>query len=316
MARILVVDDEMAAMTYYVAFLELSGFKVTQMKSVREARDLIEGGGAAIFDAVVLDVMLPDEESASSLGRGGIAVFQQLRTKHPDMPVVFLTNAPYYLTLDEGPRTAVFDKVACPPILLADVLKRMLRGDTGGDDDSTSSPILAVATEELARIPAGNPGAAPFHDWVFRSLRYIFTGQLSNGAKEKGLDERRKRVDIIFQNLATSGFFFDILNRNHIICPWIFVECKNYTRKAANPEIDQLAGRFSRQRGEFGMLACREVNNPTDLLKRCRDIAHAGRGYVVVLDGADLCHLLDVKSRSDVRQINAFMHERLARVIL
>jgi hypothetical protein len=44
--------------------------------------------------------------------------------------------------------------------------------------------------------------------------------------------------------------------------PYIFVECKNYSYKIENPEIDQLAMRFKDKYGRFGILI---LTGPCDL---------------------------------------------------
>lgn len=54
---------------------------------------------------------------------------------------------------------------------------------------------------------------------------------------------------------------------------YVFVdfECKNYSRDVANPEIDQVGGRFSANRGQIGIIACRAVDDMPKLLERCSD---------------------------------------------
>ena len=59
----------------------------------------------------------------------------------------------------------------------------------------------------------------------------------------------------MFNNSSGTRFFFTIPSHNIALpCPFVFVECNNYTGEVANPEIDQLSGRFSNRRERMGML--------------------------------------------------------------
>jgi hypothetical protein len=78
----------------------------------------------------------------------------------------------------------------------------------------------------------------------------------------------------------------------------IFVECKNYAEDPANPELDQLAGRFSPKRGQVGILVCRKIGNKKRMAERCRDTANDNRGYVIALDDDDLKKIIDEFLRS------------------
>jgi hypothetical protein len=73
----------------------------------------------------------------------------------------------------------------------------------------------------------------------------------------------------------------------------IFIECKNYSSDLANPELDQIAGRFSPRRGQVGLLICRGIDDKERMAARCRDTANDGRGYILALDDDDLRELLD-----------------------
>lgn len=109
--------------------------------------------------------------------------------------------------------------------------------------------------------------------------------------KESQIHDGRKRIDISYANTARDGFF-KYLIRHRIKSRYVFVECKNYGTDVTNPELDQLSSRFSTLRGEFGILACRSFKDKDLFLRRCRDTASDGRGYIIALDDEDLKRLV------------------------
>ena len=73
----------------------------------------------------------------------------------------------------------------------------------------------------------------------------------------------------------------------------IFIECKNYGKEVGNPEIDQLAGRFSPSRGQVGILICRSIDNKERLYQRCIDTAKDRRGYMLALSDDDIFEMVE-----------------------
>lgn len=144
--------------------------------------------------------------------------------------------------------------------------------------------------EELLAISPGKYGAHAYHRAVEQLLTALFYPSLANFQLEAEIHEGRKRIDILYDNLAASGFF-SWINANWN-CPVIPVECKNYSEDPKNPELDQLSGRLSRDRGWVGILVCRKIEDKNMLVKRCRDTAKDGRGYLIALDDADLRELV------------------------
>src|SRR5262249_57162528 len=60
---------------------------------------------------------------------------------------------------------------------------------------------------------------------------------------------------------------------------------------------DQLLGRFSERRGQFGFLICRELTDKSRFIDRCNRAARDGQGYVIPLDDADLTTLVEARKR-------------------
>ena len=49
-----------------------------------------------------------------------------------------------------------------------------------------------------------------------------------------------------------------------------------------------MIGRFSRDRGRMGIIACRSFEDKNLFLRRCKDAATDGNGFIIVLDDDDL----------------------------
>jgi hypothetical protein len=94
-------------------------------------------------------------------------------------------------------------------------------------------------------------------------------------------------------NIARRGFFSWVAA--HQSASHIYVECKNYAGDPANPELDQMAGRFSPSRGKVGLLVCRKIDKKDLFIKRCRDTALDDRGFIIPLDDADLEALVEAR---------------------
>ncbi len=71
------------------------------------------------------------------------------------------------------------------------------------------------------------------------------------------------------------------------------VECKNYREDIGNPEVDQLSGRFSVNRGKFGMLLFRNINNEELIMNRCKDLCADKSEVIIPLMDTDLNKALD-----------------------
>jgi hypothetical protein len=139
-------------------------------------------------------------------------------------------------------------------------------------------------------ITPGTAEATAYEKAIEQLLTALFYPSLTNPSLQHEIHEGRKRIDITYVNCASEGFFY-WLALNYT-APHIFVECKNYGKEIGNPELDQLSSRFGKSRGQVGFLVCRSFLKKDLFLKRCRDTAQDGRGFIIPLDDSDLALLI------------------------
>jgi hypothetical protein len=60
-----------------------------------------------------------------------------------------------------------------------------------------------------------------------------------------------------------------------------------------NPELDQLSGRFSTNRGQVGLLLCRTIDDRERFIARCVDTYRDGRGLIVPLTDGEIIRALE-----------------------
>lgn len=132
--------------------------------------------------------------------------------------------------------------------------------------------------------------------------------------REVSLHEGRKRIDLTFANQAQGGFFAWVAR--HHPASYVMIECKNFNGDPANPELDQLAGRFGPSRGVFGLLLCRELKDRDLFIKRCRDTAADDRGFIVALDDSDLTDLVGARRDEGRPALTRLLKERWDELVM
>lgn len=182
------------------------------------------------------------------------------------------------------------------------------------ESEGTSIPDWDFLVKNLITIPKGNQFAGKYEKAVEMLLSALFYPALTNPHIQHTIHDGRKRIDLTYTNSATKGFF-DWLG-NHFSAAHIFVECKNYTGEIANPELDQLAGRFSPSRGQVGLLVCRHLEDKDLFIKRCKDTANDQRGFIIPLDDNDLSQLTLERKDSYNRPTYPILQERFNKLIM
>ncbi|MFZ6760716.1 hypothetical protein ACO0K9_26210 [Undibacterium sp. Ji50W] len=204
-------------------------------------------------------------------------------------------------------KLAIVDQTRVRPQILEDYRLAKSRGvpkpltlEQFAEIENETLPNLTEMLATLSKIDVGIKTATEYENIIERIFSMLFYPSLCSPTKQSKIHDGRKRIDIRYSNEAKDGFFYWL--SLHYSCPFIYVECKNYGREIGNPELDQLAGRFSPSRGRVGILVCRSIENKELLYKRCVDAAKDGRGFILVLDDQDLAELVLEYTRSKRRQ--------------
>lgn len=179
----------------------------------------------------------------------------------------------------------------------ARIIRAPLSHDELAENEGTQPPDWDALLRVVLEVPVGTSDATRYHRAVESLLSALFYPALCNPQIEYPIHDGRKRVDITYTNVATAGFFRWLAA--NFAAAHVFVECKNYGREIGNPELDQLSGRFSPSRGQFGILACRNFRDKQLFLTRCRDTATDQRGFIVALDDSDLMALTEARKLPD-----------------
>jgi len=162
--------------------------------------------------------------------------------------------------------------------------------------ENIAPPDYNKLLQDVRAVLPGNAGATHYEDAIEKLLSALLYPSLASPLKQHEIHEGRKRIDVTYSNVAQAGFF-DWIGRRYPVAN-VFVECKNYGKDVGNPEVDQLAGRFSPSRGQFGLLVVRSVANRALLDKRCKDTSGDSRGFIICLDDNDLQDL--IKQRESI----------------
>lgn len=193
--------------------------------------------------------------------------------------------------------------------------KQKTRTKSLHNDEIANVSISALKTyliDALAKIPAGTKHATDYHKLITGILEFIFYPHLISPLREVPIHDGRKRIDIRFDNAATGGIFHRLWNALRMPCQFIMVECKNYSADPQNPELDQLSGRFSPNRGQVGFLLCRTITDFERFMKRCSDTYKDQRGLIVPLQDSDLVAILKSYTERSNAELEKLLSERIA----
>lgn len=174
--------------------------------------------------------------------------------------------------------------------------------------------ILELVAEELKLTHSGKKDAYRYQDLIAYILKLIFEDQLTDMEVETKAWENLIRIDITFRNMVKKGFFKDIKESHSIHCPYILIECKNYSQDVGNPQYDQLTVRLDKTVGMFGFLVVREIEDKEKCLKHCKKRLVRNKKSIIVLDDNDILNLIEAKIYNP-NEVNNILHTKLKELI-
>lgn len=197
------------------------------------------------------------------------------------------------------------------PNVLSEYRAQLIRLESRGPQhvvqDEDERAIARALRLALAAIPGGGDHASEYHKLMVGVLEFVCFPTLVGPRKEQEIHQGRKRIDILMENGATVGIFERLHSVRKLPCAFIAFECKNYTTEISNPELDQLAGRFSPNRGRVGFMCCRQFEDKNRFLERCRDTFKDDRGLVVPVDDATVDRWLEKIESGQRRDVDALI---------
>lgn len=160
----------------------------------------------------------------------------------------------------------------------------------------------------------GRPEAHKYHIAVRDLLQAVFYPELDEGTVEQEINSASGRIDIVWTNMLTPGFFAWFA-QHYGKAPFIPVECKNYTDDPKNPAVDQLQSRLSDTRGRLGLLVCRTIKNRQKFIDRTHPMMTGNKNFVLGLDDEDLAELVTARKAQDDERVERRLRLRLKELI-
>ncbi|TXN71723.1 hypothetical protein [Methylobacterium sp. WL6] len=185
----------------------------------------------------------------------------------------------------------------------------------GLDPDFNPRHLASELIERLRGIPTGDKHATEYQHAIAGIVTFLFYPDLISPILEQPMSEGRKRIDIVYTNWATEGFFGTLKKSPQTRARYIIVECKNYGKDIKNPEFDQLIGRFGPARGRFGIIACRTNDNNAAVEKRSRDAVREEQGLIMVLEDHDFIFMLDCIVRSNNNEMYRYLEAKYRAIV-
>ncbi len=300
---------------------------VSQTKSFwdESSKDFIQSNGERLLIIDGKKILLVPKKvlrrdlliSYSDFYQKGILEFEQSR--HLDLRTSLCRTLadktlaePYKKTLKEDPRYQLSRELVSEYI---DSNPELLDKYKKGKLDKASNPVsnegilskqdrnidleklINEKIEKLKKIPVGPKYATIYHEHIFDCLNTIFNdpgvdNYLSSPKKEDRENSGRKRIDITFHNSSTKGFFSRLSNYGGLFCAKILFECKNFSPDIANPEYDQMNGRFNNRTSTIGYIVCRNIADKVKSIETSKDFVANKSHYIMVLTDSDIVKLL------------------------
>ncbi|MEO0389082.1 MAG: response regulator, partial [Pseudomonadota bacterium] len=122
--RILVVEDELSLLMMTEHLITSLGYRLVTARTGAQALERF--GDGSEFDLVITDIVMPG-------GLDGFQLAKALRTRRPDVPLLYTSGYTGYSDDDMGDVIAPLVQKPCPPQELAAAIRRALAKDAADD---------------------------------------------------------------------------------------------------------------------------------------------------------------------------------------
>lgn len=116
---------------------------------------------------------------------------------------------------------------------------------------------LGTVADELPRVRLGNDGSADFEKWIFRAIKVLFAGKLSNPELSPN-SNMNQRKDVIATTSAESGFWLRI--RNDYSSKQVLFQCVNSTELSIDEFEHESSPFTAEQYGRFSIICTRSAD--------------------------------------------------------
>ena len=162
---------------------------------------------------------------------------------------------------------------------------------------------LGTVVSDLSAIPTGHAGQSDFETWVFRAIKLLYPGALSNIQLKPNGDAGQRR-DVVATNIAQTGFWKRILDDYR--SRQVVFEIKNFDEMGPD-EFRQLSSYLTGEYGKFGILVTRGESDGISNTERgwVKEIYDKGDGKLLMLLPASMLARAVSKLRSPKKFIYA-----------
>ncbi|MBI7340698.1 hypothetical protein JEV24_13745 [Pseudomonas aeruginosa] len=175
------------------------------------------------------------------------------------------------------------------------------------DPDLDIGKVIDHLIVHLQSITPGSNDASSYHRAIVGIIEILLYPNVCNPVLEQEINQGRKRIDIYYSNAAREGFFYSLHMIHKIPCAYVIAECKNYSKDIRNPELDQMIGRLTVNRGKLGIIACRNIDNKKLFLERCRDSFRDDHGLILPLTDEDFIESLKELKKGNARHLETLL---------
>jgi hypothetical protein len=209
-------------------------------------------------------------------------------------------------------------KVLLPPSITPEFMAKSIVASLNQKDPDTTAWGEAYKTLrcKIDKIPTGNKNASRYHHHIFELLRAIFEGILENPEIEQEVDTGLGFIDIVFDNMASEGFFTQLSQKYGIPCKYISFECKNYKSDIGNTEYNQLSSRLNDKRGIVGFLVCRLISDQKKAKQQCKHRFENKKEYILILEDCDIKVLFQSRQKGDLKGLNRILLDKFRQLYM